>query len=195
MRLTYYDERVIDQLAARTHLTGEQNVVDVGTGTGFVAAGLAARRRTDTAREGLRGLFTLAALVGHAMDGGLAELGLSRARGEVIWTLHHQGAMTQRQLGEALECSAPSVTGLLDALESAGFVRRSAHPDDRRKTLVQLTDRGAATATAWSAGHDEFAAMLFADVNTSELTAFAAGLDRVLARLAEAVPTRPADTG
>jgi hypothetical protein len=37
--------------------------------------------------------------------------------------------------------------------------------------------------------------MLFADVNTSELTAFAVGLDRVLARLAEAVPTRPADTG
>jgi ubiquinone/menaquinone biosynthesis C-methylase UbiE len=42
MRLTYYDERVIEQLAARTQLTGEQTVADVGTGTGFVAAGLAA---------------------------------------------------------------------------------------------------------------------------------------------------------
>ena len=42
MRLTYYDERVIEQLAARARLTGEQTVVDVGTGTGFVAAGLAA---------------------------------------------------------------------------------------------------------------------------------------------------------
>jgi len=42
MRLTYYDERVIEQLAAQTRLTGEQTVVDVGTGTGFVAAGLAA---------------------------------------------------------------------------------------------------------------------------------------------------------
>lgn len=42
MRLTYYHERVIEQLAARTQLSGEQTVVDVGTGTGFVAAGLAA---------------------------------------------------------------------------------------------------------------------------------------------------------
>jgi ubiquinone/menaquinone biosynthesis C-methylase UbiE len=42
MRLTYYDERVIDQLAAHTQLTGDQTVIDVGTGTGFVAAGLAA---------------------------------------------------------------------------------------------------------------------------------------------------------
>jgi ubiquinone/menaquinone biosynthesis C-methylase UbiE len=42
MRLTYYDERVIEQLAAQTQLTNERTVVDVGTGTGFVAAALAA---------------------------------------------------------------------------------------------------------------------------------------------------------
>jgi ubiquinone/menaquinone biosynthesis C-methylase UbiE len=45
MRRTYYDERVIDQLAAHTQLTGDETVVDVGTGTGFVAAGLAAHAR------------------------------------------------------------------------------------------------------------------------------------------------------
>jgi DNA-binding MarR family transcriptional regulator len=129
------------------------------------------------------------------MDEGLAELGLSRARGELIWTLHHHGAMTQRQLGQALNCSAPNVTGLLDALESAGFVTRAPHPNDRRKTLVQLTDRGTATATAWCAGHDEFAAMVFANLKTPELAVFVASLERVLARLADAVPTRPADTG
>ena len=70
---------------------------------------------------------------------------------------------------------------------------RRRDPNDRRKTLAQLTDRG--TATAWSAGHDEFAAMLFADLKTPELAAFVPGLERVLARLADAVPTRPADTG
>jgi ubiquinone/menaquinone biosynthesis C-methylase UbiE len=43
MRLDYFDERVIEQLAARTHLDGPQTVLDVGTGTAFVAAGLAAR--------------------------------------------------------------------------------------------------------------------------------------------------------
>ncbi len=43
MRLTYYDERVIEQLAERAELDATQTVVDVGTGTGFVAAGLASR--------------------------------------------------------------------------------------------------------------------------------------------------------
>jgi ArsR family transcriptional regulator len=42
MRLSYYDERVIQQLADRTRLHRAQTIVDVGTGTGFVAAGLAA---------------------------------------------------------------------------------------------------------------------------------------------------------
>lgn len=41
MRLAYYDERVIDTLSDRIGLDGSQTVLDVGTGTGFVAAGLA----------------------------------------------------------------------------------------------------------------------------------------------------------
>jgi hypothetical protein len=41
MRVTEYDERVIEQLAAQTWLTGDQTVVDVGTITGFVAADFA----------------------------------------------------------------------------------------------------------------------------------------------------------
>jgi ubiquinone/menaquinone biosynthesis C-methylase UbiE len=43
MRLTYYDERVIETLADAIVVDDTQTVLDVGTGTGFVAAGLAPR--------------------------------------------------------------------------------------------------------------------------------------------------------
>jgi ArsR family transcriptional regulator len=43
MRLAYYDERVIEKMAAVSGLNGAMIVADVGTGTGFVAAGLAPR--------------------------------------------------------------------------------------------------------------------------------------------------------
>lgn len=44
MRLAYYDESVIEEMARRAGLgDGGLRVVDVGTGTGFVAAGLASR--------------------------------------------------------------------------------------------------------------------------------------------------------
>lgn len=43
MRLAWYDERVIEELAQRIGAGPSQTVLDVGTGTGFVAAGLAPR--------------------------------------------------------------------------------------------------------------------------------------------------------
>jgi ubiquinone/menaquinone biosynthesis C-methylase UbiE len=43
MRLAWYDERVIDDLAQRARVKRSSIVLDVGTGTGFVAAGLAPR--------------------------------------------------------------------------------------------------------------------------------------------------------
>jgi ubiquinone/menaquinone biosynthesis C-methylase UbiE len=41
MRIAYYDERVIDRLGDFADLTPDMVVADVGTGTGFVAAGIA----------------------------------------------------------------------------------------------------------------------------------------------------------
>jgi ubiquinone/menaquinone biosynthesis C-methylase UbiE len=43
MRLAYYDERVIEQMAAVSGVNEGMIVADVGTGTGFVAAGIAPR--------------------------------------------------------------------------------------------------------------------------------------------------------
>jgi ubiquinone/menaquinone biosynthesis C-methylase UbiE len=60
MRLAYYDERVIEQLAARTHLDGSQTVVDVGTGTGFVAAGLASQSARVIALDNSAGMLDVA---------------------------------------------------------------------------------------------------------------------------------------
>lgn len=60
MRLTYYDERVIKQLAERTELDSTQTVVDVGTGTGFVAAGLASRAARVIALDNSPGMLAVA---------------------------------------------------------------------------------------------------------------------------------------
>lgn len=43
MRLVYYDEAVIERLATAAELNETMTVADIGTGTGFVAAGLAGR--------------------------------------------------------------------------------------------------------------------------------------------------------
>ena len=43
MRLAYYDERVIERMAAVSGVDEGMTVADAGTGTGFVAAGIASQ--------------------------------------------------------------------------------------------------------------------------------------------------------
>jgi len=52
--------------------------------------------------------------------------------------------MSQRQLGDLLVVDRSNVTGLLDRLEKAGWVRREDHPQDRRVYRVSLTPAGRA---------------------------------------------------
>ena len=51
MRLVYYDGAVIERLAAAAELDETMTVADIGTGTGFVAAGLAGRGARDRYRR------------------------------------------------------------------------------------------------------------------------------------------------
>ncbi|HUZ71074.1 MAG TPA: MarR family transcriptional regulator [Candidatus Saccharimonadales bacterium] len=44
-------------------------------------------------------------------------------------------------IGERLLLTSGSITSLLDTLERRGLVRREPHPDDRRKLLVDITDK------------------------------------------------------
>jgi DNA-binding MarR family transcriptional regulator len=136
-----------------------------------------------TAGEAMDRLFDLAVVLGELMNRRLAEHGLTPARAEVIWLLHHGGPRTQRELSQALKCTPRNVTGLVDALEAAGFVARSAHPTDRRATVVSLTQQGTTLVTDWHRDRDHGTAHLLGNTSAAELTTFVTVLDRVLAGL------------
>src|SRR5258708_39102226 len=87
-------------------------------------------------------LFALAVVLGEVMNNRLADHGLTPARAEVLWVLHGTGPRTQRELSRILKCTPRNVTGLVDALQAAGFIQRTAHPTDRRATLVRPNRQG-----------------------------------------------------
>jgi DNA-binding MarR family transcriptional regulator len=72
----------------------------------------------------------------------LRPLNVSAAGGLVLGVLRDHGAMSPSQLGERLIVTRATVTGLLDSLERRGFIRRSAHPSDRRSLRVEITPAG-----------------------------------------------------
>lgn len=71
--------------------------------------------------------------------------GLTAAQFNVLRILAGQPeGISQRALGDLLVVDRSSVTGLLDRMEKAGWVRRSDHPEDRRVYQVRLTPAGRA---------------------------------------------------
>lgn len=50
--------------------------------------------------------------------------------------------LSQRALGDRLVVDRSNITGLIDRMETAGWVRRRNHPVDRRSYLVELTPGG-----------------------------------------------------
>lgn len=70
-------------------------------------------------------------------------LGLGRGLGRVkTILLLVNGPATLRDIAEYLSVDAPYATVIVNKLEDVGFVERTAHPDDDRRKLVQLTPAG-----------------------------------------------------
>jgi DNA-binding MarR family transcriptional regulator len=93
--------------------------------------------------------------------------------------------MTQRDLADALDVTPRNVTGLVDALQAAGFVDRRPHPEDRRAILVTLAHLGRRAAAAMQADRDRLAKFLFGDLTPAERAALLTALEHLSVRLSD----------
>jgi DNA-binding MarR family transcriptional regulator len=73
----------------------------------------------------------------------LAPLGLRPRHLVTLTVLRQQGDCPQQELSDTLEMDGTNVVGLLNELESADLVERRRSPEDRRRHVVVLTDKGA----------------------------------------------------
>ena len=66
----------------------------------------------------------------------LAPHGITFRQSQVLGWLALKGPLSQSQLACYMQVEAPTLAGLIDRMERAGWIRREACPDDRRKKLV-----------------------------------------------------------
>jgi ArsR family transcriptional regulator len=142
MRLVYYDEAVIERLAAAAELDETMTVADVGTGTGFVAAGLAGRVARVIGIDDSPGMLAEA-------ERNLAELGATNVelhRGDIAalplpdnsvdaavanMVLHH-ATDPAAMLGEMARIVRPSGTvAICDEVTHPYTWMREEHHDER----------------------------------------------------------------
>jgi DNA-binding MarR family transcriptional regulator len=71
-----------------------------------------------------------------------AHLGLNSAEWKCLGLLDQHGPMTAGRLAELSRLTTGAITGVVDRLERAGYVRRERHPTDRRSVIVQPVKLG-----------------------------------------------------
>ena len=140
--------------------------------------------------EALDQLLRLTQLLDADMERELTARGLTKARTHVLWVLGGHDGCTQRELAAGVGVTPRTMTGLVDALEETGFVRRAAHPTDRRATAVTLTPQGGAAYDWLVSSHADLAERLFGSLPVRRYDAFLHELrevgDRLQAAMAEA---------
>ncbi|HEY4020060.1 MAG TPA: MarR family transcriptional regulator [Pseudonocardiaceae bacterium] len=80
--------------------------------------------------------FATAIVVFHEAVGRL--LGLSSVERKCIDVLQRLGPVSAGTIGDHTGLTTGAVTGLMDRLERAGYIRRARDPQDRRKVVVEL---------------------------------------------------------
>lgn len=99
-------------------------------------------RRVDliaALKEAVRGHSTAVVLFHAAMA---EQFGLGPTDSKTLDLLERFGPQTAGQLVERTGLASPSVTALIDRLESRGFVRRLRDEQDRRRVIVELVPEG-----------------------------------------------------
>ena len=114
-------------------------------------------------------LFRLAPRLVDLIDLGERDYGLGFARGRVLWALRDSGPVVMRALSDSLGVSPRTVTGLVDSLESDGWVIRSPHPSDRRATIISLTPASETTLDRLTESYAALARDLLGDVSPADL--------------------------
>ncbi len=120
----------------------------------------------------------------RAFDG----TGLTTARVHLLWVLQH-GPSTQQTLAQLCDVTPRNITGLVDALEKSGHVRRTPHPTDRRAVLVELTEAATATMAQMQDEHAQLNETLLSAIDPADRAAVERGLSAVAAHLEHLVTT------
>ncbi len=91
------------------------------------------------------------------------------------------GGLRQKDIAEQLGINAPAITEQIDRLESEHYLERCANPNDKRSTLVKLTEKGRARAYEVADERAARAAEYCAVLSEEEKDTMIALLDKLLA--------------
>jgi DNA-binding MarR family transcriptional regulator len=103
-----------------------------------------------------------------------ADENITDGQFSVLAALSREGARTLGELSELERVTPPSMNRTVGALADAGYVSRTASPDDGRKVLLDVTDSGRAIIAETRRRRDAWFSLRLAELTESQLDALRA---------------------
>ncbi len=108
--------------------------------------------------------------VGRRLEQIFARRGVSSAQFDVLMALTVGGeGITQQELARRLLVTKGNVCGLIDRMETAGWVKRQVDQEDRRVNRLYLTDEGRKRATETLPDHKALVDEILGKLDPREL--------------------------
>jgi DNA-binding MarR family transcriptional regulator len=137
------------------------------------------RRDSDGDETLSEAFWSVARQLRHTSQETLAPWDITPSHLRALRVLMRRGVMRLSELSDHLHIAARSTTEVVDALETRGLVERRPDPDDRRATLVALTEHGASVLDAIRAARGTETERAFGRLSQTDR----AHLARILRRL------------
>lgn len=120
----------------------------------------------------------------------MAEFGIDGRELAVLAVLGSGSALSQHEAAQALGVDRTTMVALVDTLEQKDLVRRRRSPEDRRKNIVQLTERGIGCLRDASRARDDIEREFLAPLGDADAARFVEALQILIS-----APGRAGDDG
>lgn len=108
----------------------------------------------------------------HALGSALADLNLGAAEINALANLAKRGALSVSELSTETGTRATTLTGVLDRLESRGYLTRELDATDRRSFRLPLTQAGQAVAARVRAAVADIERDALAGLSATQIAGF-----------------------
>jgi DNA-binding MarR family transcriptional regulator len=146
----------------------------------------AARNGHDDIRLWLRLLYCASHIESIMQSRIMNDFDISLARFDLMSQLERVGGgLTMSEVSRRMMVSNGATTSLVDRLVEDGLVKREAHPEDRRTTLLHLTSAGRDRFLAMAREHEQWIISLLTGLDGSAKQELLSGLGALKHHLEE----------
>ena len=103
----------------------------------------------------------------------------------IIFVLWQKDHITISELSQKTNLAKTTLSSMLDRMESAGYITRIINPQNRRETIISLTEHSHSLHDACDMAYHEMSLINFSGFSEDEKNALLTGLDKLYDNLSE----------